>query len=124
ALEALVRQRTAALELSHQQLEQANERLEQASLTDPLTGLRNRRHISAQLPADLAFYDRRLALGEIADEVLVFALLDVDHFKAINDEYGHRAGDLVLQQVAQALTGMVRTGDYVARWGGEEFLLV
>ena len=55
---------------------------------------------------------------------MVFALIDIDHFKDVNDSHGHQAGDRVLQQVAQVLGQMVRTGDYIARWGGEEFLIV
>ena len=115
-LQGLVDQRTEALAL-------ANRQLEEASHTDPLTGLRNRRYIGAQLPADLSFYDRQ-ARGGLDDRAMLFALVDIDHFKLVNDRYGHRAGDLVLQQFAQVLARLVRTGDYVARWGGEEFLLV
>jgi diguanylate cyclase (GGDEF)-like protein len=55
---------------------------------------------------------------------MVFALIDVDHFKAVNDSHGHQAGDRVLQQFAAVLGQLVRTGDYIARWGGEEFLVV
>jgi diguanylate cyclase (GGDEF)-like protein len=116
-LEALVEQRTEALAL-------ANRQLEDASHTDPLTGLRNRRYIGAQLPADLSFYDRQMTGGSLDDRAMLFALVDIDHFKQVNDRYGHRAGDMVLQQFAQVLSHLVRTGDYVARWGGEEFLLV
>lgn len=116
-LEALVQQRTEALEI-------ANHRLEEASQTDPLTGLRNRRYMANQIPADLAYYDRQHQQGAHQDESMVFALVDIDHFKAVNDTHGHKAGDRVLQQVAQVLLGLVRTGDYVVRWGGEEFLIV
>lgn len=116
ALEQLVRQRTEALQV-------ANLRLEEASQTDPLTGLRNRRYLANQIPADIAFYEREVLRRE-PDEVMLFALVDVDHFKAINDQYGHQTGDRVLQQFAQVLSSLVRTGDYIARWGGEEFLVV
>jgi diguanylate cyclase (GGDEF)-like protein len=116
-LEGLVEQRTEALAL-------ANRQLEEASHTDPLTGLRNRRYIGAQLPADLSFYDRQATGRAGEDRAMLFAVVDIDHFKQVNDRYGHRAGDLVLQQFAQVLARLVRTGDYVARWGGEEFLLV
>ncbi|MGY3265386.1 diguanylate cyclase (GGDEF)-like protein [Lysobacter sp. HA35] len=116
-LEDIVLQRTEALA-------QANRQLEEASHTDPLTGLRNRRYIGAQLPADLSFYDRQIDNGPVNDKAMLFALVDIDHFKQVNDRYGHRAGDLVLQQLAEVLSSLVRTGDYVARWGGEEFLLV
>lgn len=117
ALELIVQQRTDALA-------QANRQLEEASHTDPLTGLRNRRYIGSQLPADLSFYDRQIAARVDNDRAMLFALVDIDHFKHVNDRYGHRAGDLVLQQFAAVLEKLVRTGDYVARWGGEEFLLV
>ena len=116
-LEALVRQRTEALE-------EANRRLREASLTDPLTGLRNRRYLAGQIPADIAFYDRESMAEAAQDEVMAFALIDIDHFKRINDVHGHQAGDLVLQQFARRLEGLVRSGDYSVRWGGEEFLLV
>jgi diguanylate cyclase (GGDEF)-like protein len=100
--------------------------LEHASQTDPLTGLRNRRYLGNQIPVDLAFYAREQARagGGAGEHALLFALVDIDHFKRINDEHGHRAGDRVLQQFAQLMLRMVRTGDYVVRWGGEEFLLV
>ncbi len=117
SLETLVLQRTQALEI-------ANRQLEEASHTDPLTGLRNRRYMANQIPADLAYYDRQFKRGLHVDEVMVFAVIDIDHFKSINDNHGHSAGDQVLQQFAQLLNSLVRTGDYVVRWGGEEFLLV
>jgi diguanylate cyclase (GGDEF)-like protein len=117
ALENLVRQRTEALEV-------ANHRLEDASQTDPLTGLRNRRYLAGQIPADIAYYSREALRLGARDGAMVFGLLDIDHFKAVNDQHGHGAGDRVLQQLAQLLQQKVRVGDYVARWGGEEFLLV
>jgi diguanylate cyclase (GGDEF)-like protein len=116
-LEQQVRERT-------QQLHAANLQLEYASQTDPLTGLRNRRYLANQIPADLSFYDREQARGAHSGQSLLFALVDIDHFKQVNDTYGHRAGDHVLQQFAEVLTRLVRTGDYIVRWGGEEFLLV
>lgn len=116
-LEGLIQQRTEALEI-------ANHRLEEASQTDPLTGLRNRRYMANQIPQDLSYYDRQMQQGQHKDEVMMFALVDIDHFKNVNDTYGHKAGDRVLQQFAQVLGGLVRSGDYVVRWGGEEFLLV
>ena len=106
------------------QLHAANLQLEHASQTDPLTGLRNRRYLANQIPADLAFYDREQARTGSIEHALLFALVDIDHFKRINDAYGHKAGDRVLQQFAQVMTRLVRVGDYVVRWGGEEFLLV
>lgn len=116
-LEALVQQRTL-------DLAEANQRLHEATQTDPLTGLRNRRYLAAQIPKDIAFYARELSAPTPHPRVLLFALADIDHFKSINDTYGHAVGDRVLQQFAEVLLGQVRTGDYVARWGGEEFVLV
>jgi diguanylate cyclase (GGDEF)-like protein len=117
ALELQVAERT-------EQLHVANRALELASQTDPLTGLHNRRYLSNQIPADLAFYERENKRTGSGDNTLLFALVDIDHFKRINDTYGHRAGDRVLQQVSDVLRGQVRVGDYIVRWGGEEFLLV
>jgi diguanylate cyclase (GGDEF)-like protein len=115
-LEKLVQQRTV-------DLQQANQRLQAISLTDPLTGLHNRRYLAQQLPIDIAYYQRHRGFSAGAD-VLAFVLLDIDHFKAINDNHGHQAGDRVLQAIAHRLRTLAREGDYVIRWGGEEFLLV
>jgi len=105
-------------------LHQANLQLEHASQTDPLTGLHNRRYLTTQIPADLAFYDREQERSGDSEQALVFAIVDIDHFKRINDTYGHTAGDRALQVFADVLQGLVQVGDYVVRWGGEEFLLV
>ena len=87
------------------------------ALTDGLTGLYNRRHASKRLEEEIA-RARRNNTG------LCVAMCDVDHFKAINDEFGHGAGDHVLQQIADSLTEYVRRNDVVSRWGGEEFLVI
>lgn len=104
-------------------LQAANARLKEISFTDPLTGLHNRRYLSQQIPIDLSFYARDPAFNN-GDEAVVFVLLDIDHFKLINDTYGHAAGDCVLEQLGLLLAELKRNGDYAARWGGEEFLLV
>ncbi|GHA83863.1 sensor domain-containing diguanylate cyclase [Cognatilysobacter bugurensis] len=116
-LERLVAERT-------RQLDEANRQLEHASQTDVLTGLRNRRYIARQLPQDLAFYVREAGETHTPPHALFFALVDIDHFKRINDTHGHKAGDEVLQQFAGLLSALVRSSDYAVRWGGEEFLLV
>lgn len=85
--------------------------------TDPLTGLPNRRAMTERLQAALATAHRH------GDPVSV-ALIDIDHFKRINDEFGHAAGDRVLQQVGPLLAAQLRASDHLGRWGGEEFLLV
>jgi diguanylate cyclase (GGDEF)-like protein len=123
-LETQVAERTQQLNAAFAQLEEVNQRLEMASQTDQLTGLRNRRYLVKQIPADLSFYDREQKREGRTDHALLFALVDVDHFKRINDTYGHKAGDELLQQFSARMTRLVRTGDYVVRWGGEEFLLV
>lgn len=91
--------------------------LSQLASLDALTGLPNRRYFDlsiARMGAENARADRPLALF----------LLDLDHFKAINDEHGHAAGDAVLQRFAKVLLSCVREGDAVARWGGEEFAML
>ena len=87
------------------------------ALTDGLTGLYNRRHATKRLEEEMARARRN-------NKGLCVAMCDVDHFKAINDEFGHGAGDRVLQQIAKSLTEYVRRNDIVARWGGEEFLVI
>jgi diguanylate cyclase (GGDEF)-like protein len=84
---------------------------------DALTGLYNRRHVDAEL-------HRLTRRGARAGEPTAVLLIDVDHFKRVNDEHGHYRGDEVLQQVADALRASVRTEDVVSRWGGEEFMVV
>ena len=91
--------------------------VERLARTDGLTGLANRRSFEATLGRELAQALRR---GEPCGLIV----LDVDHFKAVNDTFGHQAGDEVLAQVACALGGAARTTDFVARYGGEEFAVV
>jgi len=123
-LEALVKART-------QELEVANESLREASLIDPLTGLNNRRFLTMTMPEESVRLHRvfrnHLENGESPlgrNEDLVLFLGDLDHFKRVNDTYGHGAGDLVLLEAAKLLRGVSRTSDTLVRWGGEEFLLV
>ncbi|PVU82992.1 hypothetical protein DDP54_08225 [Cellulomonas sp. WB94] len=82
--------------------------------TDPLTGAANRRSWDEEL-------DRELARARRSGEPLTVALIDMDRFKAYNDTYGHTAGDELLRDLVTALRAELRTGDIVARWGGEEF---
>jgi len=102
-----------------QELAQANQRLEAVAVTDPLTGLKNRRYFALTAPAE-AERARRAGPGG----ALLLAVLDIDHFKRINDGHGHDAGDAVLVEVARRLQQVARGGDFVLRWGGEEFLLL
>ena len=91
--------------------------LEQLATTDALTGLANRRAADDQTAT-------ALARATDARTPVTVALIDIDHFKAINDEHGHAAGDAALTELAGVLRATVRSSDVVGRWGGEEFLLV
>ena len=108
-LEAVVAQRTA-------ELREANKRLAAEAVTDPLTGLYNRRL------SDLA--ERELSRARRGRSKVAFAMVDIDHFKSINDRFGHEAGDRVLQQVSGLLRREIRQEDLAFRYGGEEFLLM
>ncbi len=123
--------RKAQLQWQKKLLETANEKLEIASLTDYLTGLRNRRYIQQIIPNDIAFSLREyraFAKGEKQappeESDIAFLIIDMDHFKNVNDVHGHEAGDAVLVQLSQILTDQCRESDVVIRWGGEEFLVV
>jgi diguanylate cyclase (GGDEF)-like protein len=95
----------------------AEQRLQEAARTDALTGIFNRRHFSDVLEAELERSRReRLTPGLL--------LLDVDYFKTVNDMYGHQVGDAVLIELAARLHGAIRPYDTVARWGGEEFIVL
>jgi diguanylate cyclase (GGDEF)-like protein len=94
-----------------------NAALDTSSRTDQLTQLPNRRHLDESLIAALSAADRH----QLPVTVLV---MDLDHFKQVNDTYGHTTGDRVLEHVAEILRRAVRTEDVVGRWGGEEFLAV
>lgn len=96
---------------------ETNEAYERASLTDSLTGLANRRAMLKQLAAEANRAER-----EGAD--LAIGMGDVDNFKAVNDTYGHEAGDAILGEVAGRLEKGLRDYDHCARWGGEEFLIL
>lgn len=123
-LAALVEARTEELRVANEHLREYSRRLEEASRTDPLTGLWNRRYLEGQLPADLSVLKRRLDKDPDCGLVTVFAVLDLDRFKTLNDRYGHGAGDQVLREFGALVSTLVRAGDYVVRWGGEEFVLV
>ena len=104
---------------SHQEdLEvQAEQRLYASAVLDPLTGLHNRRHLDARLKSEFAFANRH-------GTPLSVLLIDIDHFKKVNDTYGHPGGDAALRALADRLQRTVRTEDIVARYGGEEFAVV
>jgi diguanylate cyclase (GGDEF)-like protein len=93
------------------------ERLKLVGLTDALTGVHNRRYFESRCLEEVKAAQR-------SGESLVCLLLDVDHFKRINDSHGHPAGDAVLRQIGQIIRGQLRGNDVVARYGGEEFVLL
>ncbi|MET3107757.1 diguanylate cyclase (GGDEF)-like protein [Oxalobacteraceae bacterium GrIS 2.11] len=117
-LEQAVAERTLDLETAYKQIEEA-------SLTDSLTGLNNRRFLEQTIQSELDLATRQHS-GETGQQNsdLVLLMLDLDHFKQVNDQYGHAAGDAVLVQTAHLLKLCMRASDYIVRWGGEEFLLV
>ena len=90
--------------------------LYEAARKDPLTGLSNRREMLESLATQIRRAERH-------NEVFSVVLADIDHFKAVNDQHGHEAGDIVLIHVAHQLEQSVREEDLCARWGGEEFLI-
>jgi diguanylate cyclase (GGDEF)-like protein len=100
-----------------QELRRANERLERLASTDELTSVLNRRALEEALRRDLARADRDA-------KPLSVVLLDVDHFKAVNDTWGHQTGDAVLAMVGKTLKGSLRVSDVIGRYGGEEFLCI
>lgn len=134
-----LRKKNEGLRQAQQDLQIAYRKLEEASLSDPLTGLHNRRFLNKSIGVDLALVDREYKNwhdsnhGRSEDSIfwppprdhdLIFLLLDVDHFKTVNDTYGHAAGDKVLDQLSRLLEEALRDSDYLVRWGGEEFLIV
>jgi diguanylate cyclase (GGDEF)-like protein len=111
------------------QLQSALKQVRNLSFTDELTGLRNRRFLNVWIPDEVALVIRKYRKLQNKQRVetdlnLLFLMVDLDHFKAVNDTYGHLAGDQVLSQMGKLLTEWSRSTDYVIRWGGEEFLVV
>jgi len=130
-LEALVAERNAELsarlndlgearrtaELANQGLQRALEQLEQAASTDRLTGAWNRRRFEEAVLPEIALAHRRR-------DSLALIMFDLDHFKRVNDTFGHGAGDRVLVETAQLVRLHLRASDALVRWGGEEFLVL
>lgn len=113
------------------QLLEANQRLVEQTLTDPLTGLHNRRFLKEQLDKDVAqvhrhyqAYAQRKDSAKPDNADILFIFVDLDHFKSINDTYGHLVGDQVLLEITDLLRLACRETDSVIRWGGEEFLIL
>jgi diguanylate cyclase (GGDEF)-like protein len=116
-LERRVQQRTQQLEDTNHELEQKNKMLEKLALTDPLTGLPNRRAMDR-------LAERELRRRERYPSAIAIGLVDVDHFKDINSRFLLPGGDKVLVDLAKCLAGALRTVDFLGRIGGEEFLVV
>ena len=116
-----------------QQLHTANEKLKELSHTDPLTQLNNRRYLHEYISEVSANYIKKLSrtlsqgekrIGAITNTVMGIFLIDIDHFKDVNDTYGHTAGDNVLVSISTILKSIIRADDFLVRWGGEEFLII
>jgi diguanylate cyclase (GGDEF)-like protein len=126
-LEEEVAQRTRELASGCEELARLNQRLEEASMADSLTGLRNRRYvidnIEREISATLRPYDSRNDTGAPRRSLLLL-MLDLDGYKQINDRHGHDVGDRVLLQIRLILEEACRTSDILARWGGDEFLVI
>lgn len=106
-----------SIQANFDKIESLLKRVEELSLTDTLTGLKNRRHLEENLIQIMRLATRNKT-------PINFAILDIDHFKKVNDTWGHSAGDKVLAELAQILTDEFRKSDVVIRYGGEEFLIV
>jgi diguanylate cyclase (GGDEF)-like protein len=105
------------LQIHSREIEALQVKLKEQAIRDSLTGLFNRRYLEETLVRELAKASREgFPLGII--------MIDIDHFKQVNDTYGHKAGDLVLQTLGNLLHAGIRAGDIACRYGGEEFLLI
>ncbi|HMK50755.1 MAG TPA: diguanylate cyclase [Thermodesulfovibrionales bacterium] len=101
----------------NRQLEEVLSRVEVLAITDPLTQLYNRRHFETLIESEFATTTRYKSPTSCL-------MIDVDFFKQVNDQFGHRAGDTVLKEIAQIIKNCLRKVDTVARWGGEEFVVL
>ena len=109
------------LRVANRHLQTANASLAHQSQRDPLTGLLNRRAFQDAMHLRTQAHERRSGSSMSAPHALL--VLDIDHFKRINDIYGHAAGDEVLVEISKRLTFVMRDQDMLMRWGGEEFLI-
>ena len=117
-LESDMRERNFELEVTLRELQEKNSELEQLNTLDALTGIRNRRYFDQRIEAEI-----RRARREQSELGLI--MLDIDHFKAINDEYGHLVGDQVIQHIANLCKKLLpRSTDSICRYGGEEFAII
>jgi diguanylate cyclase (GGDEF)-like protein len=110
-------QSKAQLQTAYEQLKENEIKIRELMLTDPLTGIANRRYLDQRLEQEL---QRSQRYGDRFSIIMT----DLDYFKRINDKYGHNTGDAVLVQFAKVLNDTVRSSDFVARFGGEEFVIL
>ena len=124
-LKEIVNKKTSELKIKNQALKKALTHLEEISLTDQSTSAYNRRFINNFIEQDLAKLKREHKKSDEDNRPYFgFLIIDIDHFKHVNDAYGHSAGDNVLLQIVKILQKTCRESDWVVRWGGEEFLVV
>ncbi|UYP29930.1 sensor domain-containing diguanylate cyclase [Pseudomonas sp. Z8(2022)] len=116
-LQAAITRRTAELAAANERLRERERELQHAAFHDPLTELPNRRYLVERCESALGHAQRH-------KESVALLLIDLDHFKPINDRFGHAAGDMMLQVIAKRLRERVRLGDAVARLGGDEFAVL
>lgn len=114
---ALLEAQKQEIAAQNEELAEANARLELIATTDQLTGAYNRRYILREIEQELAISIRHgLPLSII--------MIDIDHFKNVNDTHGHQVGDEVLKELVQVLSSTIRTSDLLGRYGGEEFIVI
>lgn len=116
-MEQQIASRTAKLTEAYEDIKRLKEHYENMSLQDQLTGLYNRRYFYNQIEFSMALFDRY-------GQSMCLLILDIDHFKRINDTFGHSFGDQVLVDVATSLKQQVRHADVLVRFGGEEFIII
>lgn len=116
-LEQNVKQRIQELEIENSELKLEKEALAKISMTDSLTGLYNRVKVE-----ETFLYEQKQSIRH--GDSLSVILMDLDNFKSVNDSYGHNTGDIFLKEIATLLKKLFRSSDVIARWGGEEFLIV
>ena len=117
ALNRQLEQLNAELSQKMREIEELQARLKREAVHDPLTQLFNRRYLDSAMPGLIGSAERW-------NTPLTLALLDLDHFKRVNDRYGHLAGDKVLRRIGKLFSSSLRPSDIVSRWGGEDFCIV
>lgn len=116
-LEQRVDDRTQSLKTMNEELHRKSAEITDLMHTDAVTGIANRRHFETE-------FDREFKRSRRSESELSMAICDVDNFKTINDSFGHDVGDKVLIKIAQSMSGILRETDLVARWGGDEFVIL